>query len=101
MTVSQGLAVLVFVVVFILIAIEAIHRTYASMIGALIFVILGAVKPEDIIARAHHATDVSPYIRWFQSNEDAARRGAQVDLSRLTYSHDCVSLERSCLSMSH
>ena len=51
MTVSQGLAVLVFVVVFILIAIEAIHRTYASMIGALIFVILGAVKPEDIIAR--------------------------------------------------
>ena len=51
MTVSQGLAVLVFVVVFILIAIEAIHRTYASMLGALIFVILGAVKPEDIIAR--------------------------------------------------
>jgi Na+/H+ antiporter NhaD/arsenite permease-like protein len=51
MTVSQGLAVLVFVVVFILIAIEAIHRTYASMLGALIFVILGAIKPEDIIAR--------------------------------------------------
>jgi Na+/H+ antiporter NhaD/arsenite permease-like protein len=51
MTVSQGLAVLVFVVVFILIAIEAIHRTYASLLGALLFVLLGAVRPEDILAR--------------------------------------------------
>ncbi len=51
MTVSQGLAVLVFVVVFILIAIEAIHRTYASLLGALLFVLLGAVSPEDILAR--------------------------------------------------
>jgi hypothetical protein len=51
MTVSQGLTVLVFVVVFILIAIEAIHRTYASLLGALIFVLLGAVSPEDILSR--------------------------------------------------
>ncbi len=48
---SQGLAVLVFIVVFILIAIEVIHRTYAALLGALIFVLLGAVKPEDILAR--------------------------------------------------
>lgn len=51
MTVSQGLAVLVFVVVFILISIEAIHRTYASLLGAMIFVLIGAVRPEDILAR--------------------------------------------------
>ncbi len=50
MTVSQGLAVLVFVVVFILIAIEAIHRTYAALLGAMIFVLIGAVRPEDILA---------------------------------------------------
>jgi Na+/H+ antiporter NhaD/arsenite permease-like protein len=43
MSASQGLAVLVFVVVFILIAIEAIHRTYASLLGALLFVLLGAL----------------------------------------------------------
>jgi Na+/H+ antiporter NhaD/arsenite permease-like protein len=49
MTVPQGLAVLVFVIVFIIIAIEAIHRTYASLLGALFFVILGAVSPEDIL----------------------------------------------------
>jgi len=36
---------------FILIAIEAIHRTYASLLGALVFVLLGAVSPEDILAR--------------------------------------------------
>ena len=36
---------------FILIAIEAIHRTYASLLGALLFVLLGAVSPEDILAR--------------------------------------------------
>jgi Na+/H+ antiporter NhaD/arsenite permease-like protein len=51
MIVFQGLAVLVFIVVFILIAIEAIHRTYAALLGAFIFVLLGAVKPEDILAR--------------------------------------------------
>ena len=45
----QGLTVLVFVVVFILIAIEAIHRTYAALVGAFIFVFLGAVKPNDLL----------------------------------------------------
>ena len=47
----QGLAVLVFIVVFILIAIEVIHRTYAALLGAFLFVLLGAVRPEDILAR--------------------------------------------------
>ncbi len=51
MNVSQGLTVLVFIIVFILIAIEAIHRTYASLLGALFFVILGAVSPEDILTK--------------------------------------------------
>ncbi len=51
MIASQGLAVLVFIVVFILIAIEVIHRTYAALLGALLFVLLGAVRPEDILAR--------------------------------------------------
>jgi Na+/H+ antiporter NhaD/arsenite permease-like protein len=45
----QGLTVLVFVVVFILIAIEAIHRTYAALAGAFLFVFLGAVKPNDLL----------------------------------------------------
>lgn len=45
----QGLTVLVFVVVFILIAIEAIHRTYAALAGAFLFVFLGAVKPHELL----------------------------------------------------
>ena len=45
----QGLTVLVFVVVFILIAIEAVHRTYAALAGAFLFVFLGAVKPHDLL----------------------------------------------------
>lgn len=49
MTSVQGLTVLVFVVVFILIAIEAIHRTYAALAGAFLFVFLGAVKPHDLL----------------------------------------------------
>lgn len=49
MTSAQGLAVLVFAIVFILIAIEAIHRTYASLLGAALFVILGAVRPDEVL----------------------------------------------------
>lgn len=49
MTSAQGLAVLVFAIVFVLIAIEAIHRTYASILGAALFVILGAVRPEEVL----------------------------------------------------
>jgi Na+/H+ antiporter NhaD/arsenite permease-like protein len=45
----QGLAVLVFVVVFILIAVEAIHRTHAALAGAFIFVFIGVVTPDEIL----------------------------------------------------
>ena len=58
----QGLAVLVFVIAFILIAIEAVHRTYAALGGAIIFVIIGAVSPNEII----HFIDIEilVIIRW-------------------------------------
>jgi len=49
MNAVQGLTVLVFVVVFILIAIEAVHRTYAALAGAFLFVFLGAVKPHELL----------------------------------------------------
>ena len=49
MTAVQGLAVLVFVVVFILIAVEAIHRTHAALAGAFIFVFIGAVNPDEVL----------------------------------------------------
>jgi Na+/H+ antiporter NhaD/arsenite permease-like protein len=49
MTAVQGLAVLVFVIVFILIAVEAIHRTHAALAGAFIFVSIGAVTPDEIL----------------------------------------------------
>jgi Na+/H+ antiporter NhaD/arsenite permease-like protein len=49
MTAVQGLAVLVFVIVFILIAIEAIHRTHAALAGAFIFVFIGAVTPDEVL----------------------------------------------------
>lgn len=49
MTAVQGLAVLVFVIVFILIAVEAIHRTHAALAGAFIFVFIGAVTPDEIL----------------------------------------------------
>ena len=45
----QGLAVLVFVIVFILIAVEAIHRTHAALAGAFIFVFIGAVTPDEVL----------------------------------------------------
>ena len=45
----QALAVLVFVVTFILIAVEAIHRTHASLLGAFVFVFIGAVSPDEIL----------------------------------------------------
>jgi len=49
MTAVQGLAVLVFVIVFILIAVEAIHRTHAALAGAFIFVFIGAVTPDEVL----------------------------------------------------
>jgi Na+/H+ antiporter NhaD/arsenite permease-like protein len=45
----QGLSVLVFIVVFILIAVEAIHRTYAALSGAFVMVFIGAVKPDELL----------------------------------------------------
>ncbi len=49
MTLIQGLAALVFIVTFILIAVEAIHRTHAAVLGAFIFVFIGAVSPEEFL----------------------------------------------------
>lgn len=49
MNTVQGLAVLVFVIVFLLIAVEAIHRTHAALLGAFIFVFVGAVSPEELL----------------------------------------------------
>jgi len=49
MNTVQALAVLVFVVTFILIAVEAIHRTHASLLGAFFFVFIGAVSPEELL----------------------------------------------------
>ncbi len=49
MNAVQGLAVLVFVVVFLLIAVEAIHRTHAALLGAFIFVFIGAVRPDELL----------------------------------------------------
>lgn len=49
MNAVQGLAGLVFVIIFILIGIEAIHRTHAAMLGAFIFVFIGAITPDDLL----------------------------------------------------
>lgn len=49
MNAVQTLAVLVFFVTFTLIAVEAINRTHASLLGALVFVLIGAVKPEELL----------------------------------------------------
>jgi Na+/H+ antiporter NhaD/arsenite permease-like protein len=48
MNTVQALASIVFLIVFILIAVEAIHRTYAALIGASAFVLIGAVSPVDL-----------------------------------------------------
>jgi len=49
MNAVQILAGIVFVIIFILIGIEVIHRTYAALLGAFIFVFIGAITPEDIL----------------------------------------------------
>ncbi|MCW3979032.1 MAG: SLC13 family permease [Candidatus Bathyarchaeota archaeon] len=49
MNAVQGLAVLVFVIIFLLIAVEAIHRTHAALLGAFIFVFIGAVRPDELL----------------------------------------------------
>jgi len=45
----QSLAILLFISIFFLIATEAIHRTYAALIGAFGMVIIGAVRPEELL----------------------------------------------------
>jgi len=45
----QTIAILVFIITFILIAVEAIHRTHASLLGAFAFMLIGAVSPEDML----------------------------------------------------
>lgn len=49
MNAVQTLAVLVFFVTFTLIAVEAINRTHASILGAFVFVLIGAVSPEEFL----------------------------------------------------
>jgi len=49
MNAVQILAGIVFVIIFILIGIEVIHRTYAALLGAFIFVFIGAITPEDML----------------------------------------------------
>ncbi len=45
---TQVFSVLIFIFVFILIGIEAIHRTYASLLGAFGMVLIGAVSPVEL-----------------------------------------------------
>jgi len=49
MNAVQGLAGLVFIIIFILIGIEAIHRTHAALLGAFLFVLMGVITPEDML----------------------------------------------------
>lgn len=45
---TQVLSVLIFIFVFLLIGIEAIHRTYAALLGAFGMVLIGAVRPVEL-----------------------------------------------------
>jgi len=49
MNAIQLLAGTVFVIIFILIGIEAVHRTYAALLGASLFVFMGAITSEDFL----------------------------------------------------
>lgn len=49
MTLIQGLSILIFLSIFILIATEAIHRTYAALLGTFGMVAIGAVRPEELL----------------------------------------------------
>lgn len=50
MTLTQILALLVFILIFILIGTEAIHRTYAALLGAFGMVAIGAVRPDELLS---------------------------------------------------
>jgi len=45
---TQVLSVLIFIFVFLLIGIEAIHRTYAALLGVFGMVLIGAVRPIEL-----------------------------------------------------
>lgn len=49
MTLTQTLSILIFIFVFVLIGTEAIHRTYAALLGAFGMVLIGAVGPGEIL----------------------------------------------------
>jgi len=49
MTLAQIISIIIFFVVFLLIATEVIHRTYAALLGTLGMVVIGAVKPEELL----------------------------------------------------
>lgn len=49
MTLAQSISIIIFIVVFLLIATEVIHRTYAALLGTLGMVVIGAVKPEELL----------------------------------------------------
>jgi len=49
MTITQALSILIFILVFLLIGVEAIHKTYAALLGALGMTLIGAVRPEEIL----------------------------------------------------
>ena len=49
MTFTQVLSILIFIFVFLLIGTEAIHRTYAAILGAFGMVLIGAVRPVELL----------------------------------------------------
>jgi len=49
MTFTQVLSILIFIFIFLLIGTEAIHRTYAALLGAFGMVLIGAVRPVELL----------------------------------------------------
>lgn len=49
MTPSQVISILIFIFVFLLITIEAIHRTYAALLGSFGIILIGAVRPDELL----------------------------------------------------
>jgi Na+/H+ antiporter NhaD/arsenite permease-like protein len=50
MTLGQIFSIVIFILIFTLIATEAIHRTYAALLGAFGMVVIGAVRAENLLA---------------------------------------------------
>ena len=49
MTPSQVISILIFLFVFLLITIEVIHRTYAALLGSFGILLIGAVRPDELL----------------------------------------------------